>query len=396
MALVSSFYDGPVTEGDRARNRAGAPDYGVYGTGDFKVVANGAVPLSVKVKAGRAHGWGVTDLLEADETLMCEAPGAGVTRWDLIVVRRNWQPLGGGPSTLVVIKGGPTTLIPAGRKVGPGVEDDQPIAMVGWKAGQTAPFQIIDLRCWAHNGGVEIANEIAFEYLARPGAAVHYAGWTWRYALEDNGVWEWSMAPGVTSTRDGIMLATDKKKLDDATAIDTANALMRRDGNGRARIKNPAGSMDITNKGSVDALIASARSYAASQASSALASAKSYAASQASSALASAKSYAASQASTALNSAKNYALGLVKNLRPAATGTRGVGSVSDGGSAVNLPITFPPGRFSKAPGVTFTPHSSRINIGIQSISKDGAFFTASNYSGAASGSFDVTWTAVQE
>lgn len=192
MALTSVFYDGPSTDTDRAKNRAGEPDYGVYGADDFQVIPNGSVPFSVKVRAGRAHGWGVTDTAATDQTIMCDAPANGVTRWDLIAVRRNWQPLLGGPSTLVAIKGGAFTDIPADRKVGPGIEDDQPIALVGWKGGQSAPFQIIDLRCWAHNGGMEVVSEIAFEYLGAPGACVKFGQDTYRFTHEGNGVWGWN------------------------------------------------------------------------------------------------------------------------------------------------------------------------------------------------------------
>lgn len=201
MALTSVFYDGPVTETDRAKSRTGAPDYGVYGADDFKVSTNGSVPFSTLLKAGRAHGWGVTDTAATDQTLVHD-PVASGTRWDLVVVRRNWQPLLGGPSTLAIIKGGAFTDMPT-RNIGPGVEDDQPIAMVGWKSGQTAPFQIIDLRCWASNGGLEIANEIAFEYLSTPGACVQFNGTTWRYSRSANGVWGWMDASGLDRIQAG-------------------------------------------------------------------------------------------------------------------------------------------------------------------------------------------------
>lgn len=226
MALTSVFYDGPVTETDRAKNRTGAPDYGVYGPGDFQVTTNGAVPFSTRIKAGRAHGWGVTDTADTDQTLIHDTVASG-TRWDLVVVRRNWQPLLGGPSTLVAIKGGAFTDIPAGRKVGPGVEDDQPIALVGWKAGQTAPFQIIDLRCWASNGGMEVASEICFEYLGRPGTCVRFDGTTWRYSRQANGAWGW--VPDVAPVRTFGFVQPSGWKLEGECRVSDA-------GNGTSRV----------------------------------------------------------------------------------------------------------------------------------------------------------------
>lgn len=193
MALTSVFYDGPVTETDRAKNRAGAPDYGVYGGDDFKVRQHPTLPYALFVGKGKAHGHGVTDTAETDQVVQCDTlSGAGTVRWDLIVVRRNWQPLLGGPSKLVAIPGGVNTTIPAARLNNPGVEDDQPIAMVQWNGGLNTPKQIIDLRCWAANGGMEIANEIAFEYLSKPGSAIRFEGLTWRYTLQANSVWAWS------------------------------------------------------------------------------------------------------------------------------------------------------------------------------------------------------------
>lgn len=192
MALTSVFYDGPVTETDRATNRAGAADYGVIGADDFRVSTHPSIPYALNVAAGKAHGYGVSDTAEATQVVQCATLASG-TRFDLIVVRRNWQPLLGGPSTLVAIQGGSTIPnIQTLRTIGPGVEDDQPIALVEWRGSVNAPYRIIDLRCWAGNGGVVIADILARDYLARPGADVLLGSTTWRYALGANGVWGWA------------------------------------------------------------------------------------------------------------------------------------------------------------------------------------------------------------
>lgn len=197
MALTSVFYDGVVTEGDRAKNRGGVPDYGVYGADDFKVTAHPSIPYAVLVKAGRAHGHGVTDTAATDQVVQCTTLATGV-RWDIIVVRRNWQPLGGGPSTLVPVFAGATANIPNTLKANPGVEDDQPIYLVKWQGGTSAPVQFIDLRCWAGNGGMVAVDLLARNYLAKPGANVLIDSTTWRYIPGENSVWDWTSDQAAT------------------------------------------------------------------------------------------------------------------------------------------------------------------------------------------------------
>jgi hypothetical protein len=193
MALTSVYYDGPVTETDRARNLAGGPEYGVYGPDDFKVTAHPSIPYAVLVKAGRAHGHGVTDTAPIDQVVQCATLASG-TRWDLIVVRRNWQPALGGPSTLEVIQAGATAQIPSSRKVGPGVEDDQPLFLVKWKGGTSAPVDFIDLRVWAGNGGLFAKADLVRTYLTSVGTQVNIAGVLWALGLGQNDVPEWTRA----------------------------------------------------------------------------------------------------------------------------------------------------------------------------------------------------------
>lgn len=190
MALTSVFYDGYVTETNRAKNRAGVPDYGVYGVGDLAVKAHPSIPYAVLVSKGRAHGWGITDEALEDQVVQCDTISEGV-RWDLIAVRRNWQPAAGGPSTLVSIPAGSTAEIPAARKVGPGVEDDQPLALVKWKGGLSAPDQFIDLRCWAGNGGMFAKDDLVRTYLTQPGSEVSINGVPWSLRIGPNDMLFW-------------------------------------------------------------------------------------------------------------------------------------------------------------------------------------------------------------
>lgn len=191
MALTSVYYDGPVTETDRAQNRTGAPDYGVYGVNDFKVTAHPSIPYAVLVKAGKAHGFGVTDTAADDQVVQCVSLTTGQSRWDLIVVRRNWQPAAGGPSTLVAVQAGGVAAIPSTRKVGPGVEDDQPLFLVKWQGGTSAPVEFIDLRVWTGNGGLYAKSDLVRSYLTSVGTEVNINGVVWALTLGDNDLPSW-------------------------------------------------------------------------------------------------------------------------------------------------------------------------------------------------------------
>lgn len=190
MALTSVFYDGPVTETDRAKNLAGSPEYGVYGVDDFRVTAHPSIPYAVLVKAGKAHGHGVTDTATVDQVVQCPSLASG-TRWDLIVVRRNWQPASGGPSTLAVVDAGSAPQIPPARKVGPGVEDDQPLFLVKWQGGTSAPVQFIDLRVWAGNGSLIAKDDLVRSYLDTVGTEVSINGVVWSYQVGANEIPAW-------------------------------------------------------------------------------------------------------------------------------------------------------------------------------------------------------------
>jgi len=205
MAFTSIGYDGTVNERQWAElvPNVGSSTYGVKGAGDLKVSAVPGQPLMVSVAAGTAWGHGVLDVETANTTITCSAISSG-TRWDLIAVRRNWQPLAGGPTSVVKVTGTATKVIPAAREDVPGVEDDQPLALVQWTAGQTQPTAIIDLRCWAGNGGLIAKDEMALTYLARLGASVTIGSIVWTYALGNNDVPVWqsstTLESGVVST----------------------------------------------------------------------------------------------------------------------------------------------------------------------------------------------------
>lgn len=146
--------------------------------------------------------------------------------------------------------------------------------------------------------------------------------------------------PVSTQTTAGTMSAADKKKLDLATAVDTPSTVMMRDSAGRARVDNPAGSMDIANKGYVDAQVA--------------------------------------------------------KLPPAsATGVLAIASMAPGASIVNINISFPAGRFTATPFITFGSDNSRVSCGYSNVSTSGFTLTVANWTSVTSPLSEIVWTATQ-
>lgn len=197
MPITSTFYDTLPGEGVNELEWAVSsvsrgPDYGVVGTGDLMLTAHPSTPYAVVLSTGSFFGHGVSDASDEPVNVQCDSVATGSTRWDLICVHRDWTPTGGGPTVFAKVNGTATQAIPAVRANTPGEVDDQPLWLVQWTGGQTQPTAIIDLRCWAGNGGMVAADQLALDYLARPGACVLIDSITYRYALGANSVWGWS------------------------------------------------------------------------------------------------------------------------------------------------------------------------------------------------------------
>jgi hypothetical protein len=147
--------------------------YSVEGPGDLRVTAGGAGDRALTVAAGTA--WGDAVLATWDgPTVMNAAAG---TRWNTLVNRRDW---GAETATLTLLQGG------TARALAPGVQlrnptastgagytyADQPIALVRTTSGETAIQEVVDLRCWAGDGGLLAAAPEALQYLTEPGTQV--------------------------------------------------------------------------------------------------------------------------------------------------------------------------------------------------------------------------------
>lgn len=148
MAIQSAGYDGTVDERQFAdlASFLGA-DYAVKDANDLKVTAVVGLDRTVRVAVGTGYGHGVRDVSDSTVDIQLGTIASG-SRWDLIAARRNWQPPGGA-TTFVAVAGTSAQEIPAGRLATPGVQDDQPLALVQVTAGQTTPTAVLDLRAQA-------------------------------------------------------------------------------------------------------------------------------------------------------------------------------------------------------------------------------------------------------
>lgn len=167
MTFTSVGYPGqiPPLAWARVHSRLGR----TYAANGLRVTPTAGGTRQVTALAGNAIGRGVYDETTIAHTTDIAPVVSGTTeRYDLIVLRRNWQTK---TTTVERIEGTATRALPA-RNVDPGVIDDQPLALVRWVADRTDPAEIIDLRVWQSNGGAVAVDKLALTYLAEPGAVV--------------------------------------------------------------------------------------------------------------------------------------------------------------------------------------------------------------------------------
>lgn len=151
MTIRSVGYDGSIGETDWANYLApyiGSPPM-VAGANSFKVSATNG--LSVQVAPGVAHGWGVTDVSDAAETIQLDAVTSGY-RVDAVVLRREWSgtsttPSGastGGRTSIGFVRGG-VSGVPSLASSG-GNLTEHPLALVKVTAGASTVQVVEDLR----------------------------------------------------------------------------------------------------------------------------------------------------------------------------------------------------------------------------------------------------------
>lgn len=195
MAITNIGYDGSVNESDWAKMipSVGSSQYGVLGASDWKVTPHATMDRGVNIATGAGWGHGVLSTSDATVSLQGASVSSG-DRWDMVVVRRNWSGTG-GTTTFVIVQGTSTKQLPS-RNNTPGTIDDQPIALIRFTAGQTAAQEIIDLRCWARNGGMTARDDLALTYLKLPGSQIMINGFQWNCELDANGNAVWTTFRG--------------------------------------------------------------------------------------------------------------------------------------------------------------------------------------------------------
>lgn len=186
--MPSYGYDGPITADVWALMQQGVgTDYAAATVTACRVTATTS---GAQVGAGAIAGWGVLDVLPAPVGVALAAPGSG-TSWWMIVARRTWGST--KATTFVAIPAGTgarPTVLPA-RNTTPGTADDQPLALVGWTAGQSQPGTVVDLRVCGPAGQQLAFDQQALQYLERPGRLVRIGTTNWVCGMNLSGTLEW-------------------------------------------------------------------------------------------------------------------------------------------------------------------------------------------------------------
>jgi len=188
MAITTGGYDGTINEVQFATM---FPRYSLLGPEDLKATTQAGDRI-VSIGNGTALGPGTIDVCTNLPTIQFNA--ATGTRWDLVVLRRDWQPPG-GLSEIKIIEGGTSQSYPAVGTAAnqwnrrPGIVDDQPLYLQ--QVNGTLLGARIDLRAWASHGGVTAAHEMARTYLETVGAEVLVGQNRWQYVIGANSVPGW-------------------------------------------------------------------------------------------------------------------------------------------------------------------------------------------------------------
>jgi hypothetical protein len=151
MAIISVGYDGQIDEVSWAKMQAalGRVPGGIDGNAWVPTIKQGVTTPQVTIQAGSGMGHGVYDTLDVNTDVPIPNPPttSGATRWDAVVMRRSWAGAG-GVSTLSVVAGNTSPILPATLNDSPGVVADEPICLAQVTAGQALVTALIDLRAW--------------------------------------------------------------------------------------------------------------------------------------------------------------------------------------------------------------------------------------------------------
>ncbi|GAA3705322.1 hypothetical protein GCM10023081_46700 [Arthrobacter ginkgonis] len=236
---ASYGYDGSADETafHKIMDYSASSRYGVNTPGAFKATNVAGQALQISLAAGTAWTAGVIDIMPTAQTVQLNA--ATSTRWDLVVLRRDWQPTI-GVTTIEVIQGTSAKALPSRNNNG-GVLDDQPLWLLRIEPGQSVPAEFVDLRLWARNGGCTANDDLVRSYLSTTGASVEINGVLWLYRVGANGTNEWVKPVELAMAADSSSSSTG-----------AAGKLVRRDSNHRFGILDPVTATHPASKGYVD------------------------------------------------------------------------------------------------------------------------------------------------
>lgn len=196
MAITSIGYGNtivPDTSTAKWLPRAGMSHYGVAGWSDWRPTIGGAGNRAVTIAAGVGWGWNIVDTNSAPAVVNVPSVGSG-QRYDLIVAHRDW---GTGTTTFAVVEGGSAKVIPP-RDTNPGVEDDQPIAVVRVAAGNNSVLELWDVRVIPAPQGFAV-DPMVLSYFDEVGTSLRLPPWgsdreTVATRYMDGGVEKWGFA----------------------------------------------------------------------------------------------------------------------------------------------------------------------------------------------------------
>jgi len=188
VAITSKFYTGSVdhVEWAKAAGEVGSTFYGAESLSAWQPTVVSGVDRTVRIGTGVIWGRGVRDTNDATVDVAIPSTTSSGGRWDLIVARRTW---GTSATTIVRVAGTSTKGIPAGRLSGPGVVDDQPLALVKVSKDSTLITELVDLRVFGGGtGSLQALDKLALQYLNFPGALVQVGTEFWAYPA-DGSAW---------------------------------------------------------------------------------------------------------------------------------------------------------------------------------------------------------------
>ena len=148
MAITSVGYDSDqgINEGGWATiSRYLGKEPCTLGATGWQVTSVTGPDRTVRVAVGTGYGWGVKDDSSTSVDLQLATVASG-SRWDTIVAARDWRPIPGGVTSFAVRQGTSTKALAASLLNNPGVQHDQPLALVQVTAGVSTPTAVIDLR----------------------------------------------------------------------------------------------------------------------------------------------------------------------------------------------------------------------------------------------------------